>query len=49
MENLMEVRQKVEGMTLVRNRMKLIKIANRSRFDWKTAEEYQQDDLASGS
>ena len=38
-----------EGMTLIRNRMKRIKIADRSQFGWKAAEEYQQDDLASGS
>ena len=38
-----------EGMTLIRNRTKLIKIADRSQFGWKAAEEYQQDDFASGS
>ena len=32
-----------EGMTLVRDRMKLIKIADRSRFDWRTAEKYQRN------
>ena len=29
--------------------MKLIKLANRSEFGWKTAIEYEQDDLASDS
>ena len=36
-------------MTPVRNRMKLIKIADRNQFGWDTAEEYQHDDLGSGS
>ena len=38
-----------ERITLVRNRLKLIKIADRSQFGWRTAKEYQQDDLASSS
>ena len=38
-----------EGMTPVCDRMKLIKVADGSQFGWRTAEEYQQDYLASGS
>ena len=36
-----------EGMNLVKNRMKLIKVADRSQYGWSTVEEYEQNDLAS--
>ena len=38
-----------EGMNLVKNRMKLIKVADRSQYGWSTVKEYEQDDLASDS
>ena len=36
-----------QGITLVTNRMKLVKLADRREFDWRIAIEYEQDDLAS--
>ena len=36
-----------QGITLVTNRMKLVKLADRREFDWRIATEYEQDDLAS--
>ena len=42
--------EKIEqGISHVKDRMKLIKLADRSEFGWKTAIEYEQDDLASDS
>ena len=38
-----------EGMKLVADQMKLIKIADRSEFGWKAANEYEQDEFASDS
>ena len=38
-----------EGMNLVKTRMKLIKVADRSQYGWSTVKEYEQDDLASDS
>ena len=47
LENALE---KVEEcMKLVTDRMKLIKIEDRSEFDWKAANEYEQDEFASDS
>ena len=40
--------EKIEqGITLVKNRMQLIKLADRSEFGWRIAIEYEQNDLAS--
>ena len=38
-----------EGLRLIGERQKLIKIANRSEFGWGIMAEYQADELASGS
>ena len=42
--------EKIEqSITLVKNRMKLIKLPDRRELGWKTATEYEQNDLASAS
>ena len=38
-----------EGLRLIANRQKLIKIADRSEYGWGVVAEYEADDLASGS
>ena len=38
-----------EGIELLATRQKLIKIADRSELGWKVVEEYEADELASGS
>ena len=38
-----------QGKELIRRRQKLIKIADRNKDGWKVVEEYESDDLASGS
>lgn len=44
------VQQLVEqGKELIRKRQKLIKIADRNKDGWQVVEEYESDDLASGS
>ena len=47
---LEQATEKIEqGISLAKDRMKIIKLADGSEFDWKTAIEYEQDDLASDS
>ena len=48
-DTAMTLQKLEEGMTLVRDRMKPQEIADKSPFGWRTAEEYQQGDLVSGS
>ena len=38
-----------QGKKLIRKRQKLIKIADRNKDGWQVVEEYESDDLASGS
>ena len=38
-----------EGIELLERREKLIKLANRSEYGWRTVEEYEKDDLAKHS
>lgn len=38
-----------EGIELLERRQKLIKLANRSEYGWRTVEEYEEDDLAKDS
>ena len=38
-----------QGISLVTNRMKIIKIADRSEYGWATVKEYEADDLAEDS
>ena len=38
-----------EGLRMIANRQKLIKIADRSEYGWGVVAEYEADDLASGS
>ena len=38
-----------QGKELIRKRQKLIKIADRNKDGWQLVEEYESDDLASGS
>lgn len=38
-----------EGEQLIKNRQKLIRIADRSEYGWQTVAEYEEDELADGS
>ena len=38
-----------QGISLLTNRMKIIKIADRSEYGWATVKEYKADDLAEDS
>ena len=38
-----------EGIELLERRQKLIKLANRSEYGWRTVEEYEKDDLTKHS
>ncbi len=49
-DNPSEIRQLIEeGQQLIKNRQKLIKLADRSKDGWQVAQEYESDDLASNS
>ena len=48
-DTVVAVQRIEEGMSLVKNRMKMIKVADRSQYGWSTVKKYEQDDLASNS
>ena len=48
-DTVVAVQKIEEGMSLVKNRMKMIKVADRSQYGWSTVKEYEQGDLASNS
>ena len=45
--NIVKAKEELaEGMTLLHNRQKLIKLADKSEFGWATVQEYIDDELA---
>ena len=49
-KSVIDVAKKMnKGIDLINKRMKIIKIADRSEFDWATVREYEADDLAPNS
>ena len=49
-KSVIDVAKKMnKGIDLINKRMKIIKIADRSEFDWATVKEYEADDLAPNS